>query len=236
MQPTYMPWIGYFTMIHQADVFVFYDDVKFVKSSWQHRNFIKGEQGKQLLSVPTQKSQGGLIATTQLDDRGWRKKHLRTIQQAYRKAPYFEEVFSIISAVLNNESLQNLNSLNTELIRSFCTYLGIHTRFVFASDLHIAGSRVERLVTITSFFNGTTYLSPEGSWSYINADNRFKESSVSLRYLNYVDINYPQQHGAFIPYLSILDLLMNCGKQGLERVKHASGTPITHEEIKLRDH
>ena len=117
MQPTYLPWIGYFRLLSQVDHFVFLDAVKFEKSSWQHRNQFLIAGKTQYLSVPVSGSRNQLIKDVEINEQThWRRKHLTSLKQSYGKHPFFYDFFSVISPIIEDDSLRKLSKLNCKLI------------------------------------------------------------------------------------------------------------------------
>jgi hypothetical protein len=242
MQPTYIPWLGYFDLIDQVDKFVFLDDVKLEKSSWHVRNRIKTNQGDLYLTIPIKrlKSRPELVINEVLinDSVPWRKKHLRSIQQAYQKSPFFETLYPAIEQLLNND-IENLSEFNINIISSLARAIGIKTAFVRSSQMEINPDEYKkdhRLVGMCEELGCDTYISPQGSSDYIEKNNpggAFLHSKISLFYMNYHHPVYDQQHGEFFPFMSIVDLLMNKGSiSALEIIRSGRGAHLTSAELK----
>lgn len=162
MQPTYLPWMGYFDLIDQSDVFVILDDVQFEKQSWQSRNKIKTPQGEHWLSIPVVRRFPQLLKDVQINNSAdWARNHFKTICQNYQKsAKYalyvadFEKIYSTNWA--------RLIDLNVGLIRLISNKLGIEKKMVFSSSLNVTGSKVSRLIDICKKLRADNYLSPAG--------------------------------------------------------------------------
>ena len=220
MQPTYLPWLGYFDLIDRADVFVFYDDVQVVKRSWGIRNRIKTANGPVFLSVPIVKDKHRNERTffnAQLDySQNWVEKHLETFRLNYKKAPFFEEVFSLLEKELIKKP-KLLAELNIALIQAIIEFLGLDSNFRISSKMiNISGKKDRRLIQICQRIGADKYLSPQGSSHYIEAEKpggEFPEAEIDLYYQNFVHPTYPQLWGDFVSHLSIIDVLMNCGKE-----------------------
>ena len=215
MQPTYLPWIGYFALMDMADVFVFLDDVQLSKQSWQTRNRIKGESGKELmLTVPIRHAGEQAIKDVDVDGSHWIAKHLKSFQQNYRKAPHFAEALAIYEPVLQGGSTR-LCDLNVALISAIADRLGISGRRLRSSA--IAGKsadRRDRLVDICREVGADTYLSPAGAAGYLSeadGEAQFAAHGMTLLYQRYEHPTYPQVNGAFLPYMCVLDLIANVG-------------------------
>ena len=220
MQPTYLPWIGYFALIDLVDVFVFLDDVQLVKQSWQTRNRIKRQDGEELtLSVPISRSLGlheRMIKDVEINDgTPWVNKHLRSFEQYYRKAPHFAEAMALYEPVLREHG-PKLCDLNIALIEAIASGTGLRSNRRLRSS-EIAGksaARSDRLVDICHHVQADVYLSPAGSAEYlIEGDSaaQFKEHRIDLLYRCYQHPVYPQLHGPFRSHLCVLDLIANVG-------------------------
>ena len=218
MQPTFLPWCGYFDMIDQADYFVLYDVVQLTKRSWQVRNRIKSVKGELFLTLPIKKTKVRddlLIIDSEISyEHKWLNKHLITIENLYRKSDYFDEIYSFISKHYKKK-YNSLSKFNSDFIINVSDKIGIRTNFVHSSTLkNIKGVKDERLTLICKSLKTKLYLASQGSSSYIELKNpggEFSKNSIDLYYHFYNHPHYKQLNGEFIPYLSILDLLFNVG-------------------------
>ena len=221
MQPTYLPWLGYFDLMDQSDYFVFLDSVQFNKRSWQQRNRIKAKTGALWLTEHVISKGLGSQTISQVEiDRSsaFQDQQLKTIFHLYNKAPYFDLFYTELSDILG-KSQRYLHELNIELIGWFCEKLGIHCRVIKSSSLEIETHKVNLLIDICQQLGADMYLSPLGSMDYIEANNLFSVSNIKLRYHRFDHPEYSQLNGLFIPYLSTLDLLMNEGTAGLSIIR-----------------
>lgn len=225
MQPAYLPWPGYFNLICESDVFVFLDDVQFEKQSWQSRNKVLVSGEAKWLSIPMRNAP---LATALRDvlvaeDPRWRRKHARTLEQSYRRHPFFADIQDVIDIIETHPS-SGLVSLTTAIIRQLSTQLALKPRFEVASSLGILGTRSERLVSICKRFSCRQYLSPAGSADYLTADGAFGRSDIVLRLQQFSSRPYPQKGSeSFVGYLSILDILANLGTHATREYIGASG-------------
>ena len=221
MAPTYLPWVGYFDMIDQADCFVYLDTVQFNKRSWQQRNRVKGPDGVQWLSVPVL-SKGKyhqLLSEVELNSTvAFGQKHLRTIEFFYRKAPFYDACIEPLREILLKEHAL-LIDLNIELIDWCCERLGITTGKIRSSELGVGGKKAELLYNITRALDADCYLSATGSQVFIDENDLFAANDVGLRYHHYLHPQYRQLHGDFVPYMSALDLLFNEGPESLAVIR-----------------
>lgn len=212
MQPTYLPWIGFFDLIDQSDIFVFYNDVQYVKGQWGSRNRIKTANGEVFLTVPTKKSP---LNTPHnkielVNNKPWKKKHLKTLFYTYQKTEYFREVYDFLEKVLKEEHLY-LSDFNENVIKKIASRIGIKKTFIQSSTLNSKkGTKDERLVDICNELHCNTYLSPFGASSYIEEKNpggEFSKNNINLRYQNYDHPKYKQSFGDFKSHMSIVDLM-----------------------------
>ncbi|MFY2060530.1 WbqC family protein [Achromobacter xylosoxidans] len=218
-QPNYVPWSGYFYKIAQCDQFVFLDDAQYTKNSFINRNRIKTPQGEHWLTIPVSVSLGQAIREIQLQ-RGAADKHIKTLQQSYAKTPGYKLYMDGFADLLRAEHA-NLAELNIALIGHICLLLGINTPTVRASELEIAGSSDERLAAITAHLGGDTYLSGFGGANY-QLEQTFSSKKITLETYKFRPPVYRQPWGEFIPGLSILDVLFNCGEQAMAVITEAS--------------
>lgn len=224
LQPTYLPWMGYFGMIDVADVFVFYDDVQFSVQSWQQRNKIKSPNGEWMwLSVPVIRNFGQNINEVQINNASnWRKKHWNSIYQSYAKAPYFKAYKEKIESIYQKE-WKYLSELNISIIKKLSELLGIRIpEFIKSSEIEgITGERTDRLLLVLKKIGADEYISGPGAKDYIEV-SKFKQKDIKLYWYEYQHPVYPQIRGEFIPYLSSLDLLFNAGSEAIRYVREGS--------------
>jgi hypothetical protein len=215
-QPAYLPWLGYFDKIAQADVFVYLDTVQFEKNSYINRNRIKTPQGAQWLTIPV-KAKGHLSATLRdatIDDRQpWRRKHLKAIAMNYRKAPRFETCFPKLEALLAGTE-SNLAEICWQQLRFWLDELGIATRVVRSSELPAMSSKSDLILDLCKHFGANHYLSGALGRDYL-VESDFRTVGITVEYQDYVHPVYPQLWGEFLPYMSIPDFWMNCAPSSL---------------------
>ena len=233
MQPTYLPWLGYFDLIANVKDFIFLDDVKFNKSSYHHQNKILGANGVILLSIPTRTPKGKmstLINEVAIDDsQKWRKKHLTSIANSYGKTPYFNEVYPYIQKIISS-NFGSLSELNIELIKTFSKILALNTNFHIASCIqNITKDRVQRLIDICQIHKCISYFSPAGSLDYLDTEENkalFNSANISIFFQQFNVIPYSQKRHDFHPSLSILDALMYCGPEETKNIINLGSNPL----------
>ena len=233
MQPTYLPWIGYFDLVDSADTFVFLDDAQVLKRSWGVRNRALTQNGETFLTVPLsghKHGEGSAFVDTMIDSaQDWAKTHLATIRHAYAKAPHFAEVFVELETILTADN-QTIGALNEAFITTTARRIGIATPFLKSSQLQgIEGRKDERLVSICRAIGADTYLSAVGSAAYIEQDQEggaFAGTGIDIRYHNFDHPVYPQRQDAFVSHMSIVDLLMNCGYESALQIIRSGRRPM----------
>lgn len=224
LQPTYLPWMGYFGMIDVADIFVFYDDVQFSVQSWQQRNRIRSTNRDWMwLSVPVIHKFGQMINEVRIDNSGnWRKKHWSAVCQNYAKAPYFREYEHVIGGLFEEE-WTSLSELNVTAIERLTRLVGVHTpTFARSSDIEgIDGSRTDRLLLVLEQVHADEYVSGPGARDYLEVE-KFRERGIRLYWYDFRHPVYPQTRDDFMPYLSAIDLLFNTGSEAISYVRQGS--------------
>ena len=220
-QPQYMPWLGYFHKMATVDLFVYLDDVQFKKNEWQHRNRIRNSTGCQWLSVPTSYKFPQLITEVAIaEGLEWQKDQVNALNACYGKAkyfrqymPYFEQFFE---HSLGFKTIDKLNIASSELLRGI---MGITAKTALSSELTVSGASTERLVNICRHFNADTYLAGAGGRDYMDL-SLFEKVNIAVEFQNFTPPVYPQHWSRtpqnFVPGLSAIDLIFNCGEQSLK--------------------
>jgi hypothetical protein len=222
LQPSYIPWRGYFDQINRADVFVFYDDVQYDKHGWRNRNQIKTSQGRQWLTIPVH-SQGVVEKSIPINQvtidwsKAWNAAHWKTLGYAYGRAPYFQTYAELIEPFyLRRDKL--LADFTIDLTIALAGALGIHhTRFVRSSEVQVSGQKTDRLIQILTHLGADHYISGPSAREYIEND-KFTSAGIRLEYMDYNYPDYPQLHAPFDPNLSILDLLFMTGPDAMRYI------------------
>jgi len=217
MQPTYLPWLGYFDLMDRSDIFVVLDSVQFDKRSWQQRNRIKTANGELWLTVPvlSKGKRDQKICDVLIDDtQDFERKHVQTIRNAYARAEGASQHIGGLENIFEGKYTK-LAELNIQLIAWIRDKLGIKTRIVRSSALPVEGNRVDLLISICKAVDATHYLSAEGARAYIEENNKFQSESIQLHYHGYQHPIYQQLHGKFMSFLSVIDLIFNEQDQSL---------------------
>lgn len=219
-QPNFLPWLGWFDKLARADVFVLLDDVQFPrtgKGTWVNRVKLLVGGSAQWVTAPIVRSKGSVqeIREVRLDDaQAWREKTLRTIEHNYRRAPGFDEVFPHVEGALG-AATDRLAELNERAARTLARGLGLdESRFVRSSELAASASSTELLIELTQAVGGDVYLAGGGAGGY-QEDEKFDAAGIELRYQSFEHPTYAQASAdEFVPGLSVVDALMNCGFEG----------------------
>lgn len=220
LQPSYIPWRGYFDQIRRADLFIFYDDVQYDKHGWRNRNQIKTAQGKQWLTIPVHSkgaTEGVLIKDIRIDwSRPWAKNHLKALTFAYQKAAHFKDYLPLLRAFYDRRD-ECLADFTIETTILLSRELGIpSTRFLRSSELPgITGARTDRLIQILKQVGAKHYISGPAAREYIEWE-KFAEAGITLEYMEYKYPDYPQLYPPFDPYMTILDLLFMTGRNAID--------------------
>ncbi|MGF1765962.1 WbqC family protein [Enterovibrio makurazakiensis] len=223
-QSNYIPWKGYFDMIAYVDEFILYDDMQYTKRDWRNRNQVKTPSGSQWITIPV-KVKGKYfqkINETEIDSDAWVRKHWGTIVQNYKKAPYYDEVKSVLEPLYMDVKHYNLSQCNRKFIVAICEYLSIGTKILDSSDYDLVDGKSEKLLSICMQANASEYVSGPSARGYLD-EKLFLDAGVKVTWFDYNDYpEYPQQWKGFEHYLSIIDLLFNNGKDSKEYMKYVN--------------
>ena len=220
LQPSYIPWRGYFHQIAKADIFVFYDDVQYDKRGWRNRNKIRTAQGTQWLTIPVHskgaQSQGIPINQIKISwERDWHIEHLKSLQVNYSRAPFFEQFFPEIEKVYLHKE-EYLADFTINLTIRISELLGItKTKFVRSSEMGVEGIKTDRLINVLEAIGADHYISGPSAKGYIEPE-KFSVRGISLEYMDYNYPDYEQLYQPFEPQVSILDLLFLKGSHALD--------------------
>jgi hypothetical protein len=224
LQPGYLPWLGFFDQMRRADVFVYYDDVQYDKHGWRNRNRVKSPNGPQWLTVPVRHHGLGQprIIDVEIDAGApWARKHVGTLKQFYAKAPFTRHYLPELEELLTRPWTR-LVDLDIAVVALVAKWLGLAPEIYRSSELGIAAEQSERLLRLCEHFGATRYLSGSAARDYLDVE-LFNRREVDVAWQDYRHPEYAQQYGGFVPYLSAIDLLLNCGEES--RTILESGNP-----------
>jgi len=222
LQPMYLPWMGYFGMIDQVDTFIYYDDVQFVRRSWQRRNKIKIPGGDfTWLTVPVEKDFGQDINEVKVrSDENWQDSHWTSIYHSYTGAPYFDDYADSIKSLYKSEweSLLNLNISIIETILEKLSGVGGDTEFMYSSEIPSRGKKSDRLISILTEVGADSYVSGPGAKDYLEPQ-KFEQEGINVYWHEFGHPEYSQRHGDFVSHLSVIDLLFHVGDESGSIIK-----------------
>ena len=214
LQSNYIPWKGYFDLIHSVDEFVWYDDVQYTKHDWRNRNRIKTPRGVRWLTIPCQAHGKPRIDQVRIADPRWAEKHWRILTENYADAPFFARYRDDLEALYFGQRWEILAELNRTFIKKICRdYLGITTHFLDSADFELHGSRQERLLDLLEQVGAEVYLTGLAALAYIDGQE-FQRRGIEVEWMSQDGYPaYPQLHGDFAHQVSILDLLFQVGER-----------------------
>jgi hypothetical protein len=218
-QPNFFPWLGYFNKIARADLFLLMDNAQFPKTggNWSNRVRLLVNNEPQWVTVPVVRAFHGVRSVREMrinNDAPWRVKFIKTIKTNYNHAPFFESVSPFLEELINNPT-DMLSDYNTSAINSLAAALRIDpSKLIQGSTLHAEGSATDLLISMIKAVGGTAYLAGGGAAGY-QEDEKFSAAGIQLIQQDFKHPVYAQRKGGeFVPGLSIIDALMNCGFDG----------------------
>jgi hypothetical protein len=239
MQPYFFPYLGYFQLLHAVDCFVVYDDVAFIKQGWVNRNRILINGQPSYVTVPLkQASSFRVIRDIEIDDspqnRQWPARFLKSVDNAYRRAPQFERVFPLIESVFGAGATK-VGELARASVRAVAAHLGLDTEWVETSTRYgnseLAGQ--ERVLAICRAEHATEYVNAAGG-AELYSREAFARAGITLRFLASSPHEYRQFGAPFVPWLSIIDVLMfNTPDEVGDRLEGFSASSCRHRAAKF---
>lgn len=209
-QPNYLPWLGYFHKMKSCDLFVILDDVLHSRGEITNKNKIKAPEGARMLSVPLAQKKVPIKDVTILNDNRWNKKHWSSLHTCYARAPYWKDYKDLFMSVYDSPD-NLLAELNLRLIQIIRKILNIDTPMVLSSAISgVTGKKGTKIINICGHFGADVCLSGTGARDY-NDEEEFRRNNLRLVYQEFENPQYPQLWGEFIPNLSAVDLIFNCG-------------------------
>jgi WbqC-like protein len=221
LQPSYIPWRGYFHQILKADLFILYDDVQYDKHGWRNRNRIKTAAGSRWLTIPV--FSGGavtnqlLIKDTKIDwNKNWNISHFDVLRQNYKSAPYYNNYSSLLQEFYQRKDIF-LADFTIDFTIALARELGIGTTFMRSSSLNVTGTRTDRLVEILTQVGATNYISGPSAKDYLE-EEKLLSAGISLEYMAYDYPEYPQLYPPFDAQVTVLDLMFMVGPEALHYI------------------
>jgi len=233
MQPTYLPWLGYFGLMDRVDTFVYLDSVQFARRSWQQRNRIKSARGEAMLTIPVAKA--GLrhqkIAEVEiLYGPEFPRRHIDILTECYRRAAFFDAYAPTLYGILQ-AGHRKLADLTIAICEWLAQVFSISVRRIRASTINNAGAKADLLVFLCRQLGATRYISPLGSHDYLAGSDAFTKAGIELCYHGYEHPTYPQLYEPFLPFMAAIDLLFNVGPDGLAVIRSGQRATLAPSEL-----
>lgn len=225
-QPVYLPWLGLFHKIALAEKYCIFDVAQYQTKDYNNRNKIKTNAGAIWLTVPVESKDHfeKRIADVRIINNGWNRKHIKSIELAYKKAPHFEQYFPPMRELLSRE-FELLTELNTRMLELLLRQLGISIPAVRAADLALEGKKSDLVLDMCLKLGADVYIFGAQGRNYADVDS-FLRAGVKPYFQDYVHPQYHQMHGAFEPYMSVIDLLYNEGPASLQILMSGNVTRV----------
>ena len=220
LQSNYIPWKGYFDLIHSVDEFVLYDDMQYTKNDWRNRNKIKTRNGLEWITIPVrQETLAQTIRETKVANPLWHKQHWKMLAQNYAKAAHFKEYREIFEELYLGATESWLSEINRKFLLAINALLGIKTTIRCSSEFTLAEGKSERLLELCRTLGATTYLSGPAASDYLDVA-LFAEAGIGVEWMDYS--GYPEYTQLFPPFahgVSIVDLIFNEGNNAINFMK-----------------
>ena len=221
MQPYFLPYLGYWQLIREADIFVIYDNIQYTKKGWFNRNYILCCNKKLCITVPIKKDSDYLDVNQRYLSDDYKRhisKIINQISSNYRRAPYFESVMPFLTEILSNQEV-NLFNYNYHIINAIVDYLEINTKLLVSSSIFIDHNQKgqDRVISMLKELGASMYINPIGGLDLYNKE-AFIEEGIKLRFLESKLPPYRQFEDEFVPSLSIIDILMFNDKEKISNM------------------
>ncbi len=225
-QPAYIPWLGYFDKIAKSDLHIFFDDANYSKNNLFNRNKIKTPNGELWFSIPISYRSNTPICETKIDNSSnWAEKHFKTIELNYARSPYFKKYADIFEKIYS-QKWEYLSEITISMNKLITELLGIKLKFIKSSELKAEGVKNEKLINLCRAVGADTYLSGRGAKDlnlnpygkpYLD-EELFLKNNIKVNYQQFIHPVYEQLWGEFIPNLSTIDFLFNCGADKFKEI------------------
>jgi hypothetical protein len=225
MQPAYLPWLGYFHRIEMSDIHIVLDHVQIdrnSKTNFVNRNKVRTKQGWCWLTVPIKtKGKFGQLEINKLevsDDKDWMDKHWATLMRNYSKALYFEEHKEFFEDCYSSPKSLVVH-MNKGITNYLLRQLDIKTEMIRSSEMNPTKRKDDLILELCRKAGATIYVSGPFGRDYLQ-EEKFRENGIKIIYHEYIHPTYPQTYPGFEPYMSVIDLMFNCGPESLSILKH----------------
>jgi hypothetical protein len=223
-QPMLFPWVGMLEQVRLADTYVHYLDVQFSKGSFVNRVQLKTERGSQWMTVPLENLRLGQrideVKVSQKQD--WRQAHTDQLRAAYDATPHRDDMLALVDSVYCRE-YPSIGELSRASLMAVCAYFGLTDArtFMDSPQIGVAGSGSQRVLDIVLASGASVYITGHGASRYLDHE-LFERAGIRVEYMEYARTPYAQAHGEFTPYVSTLDLIANCGRNGAQYIHSGS--------------
>lgn len=228
-QPTFFSWLGFFDKILRSDIFVILDSVQFPKTGgyWVNRSKILINGSEHWITIPVKRNYSGTRNINEMEINNstpWKEKIVKTIDTNYRKSPYFSEAFPLITELMMKNT-DDICDYNLNITFRLCDLFELDkSKMIKSSSIKYEGNATDMLVSITGFLEGTAYMCGGGASNY-QEDEKFDKAGIRLIYQNFAHPVYPQLNTTeFVPGMSVIDVIMNCGIEGTKKIIHSKKT------------
>ncbi len=227
MQPYFFPYIGYFQLIHAVDTFMLYDNVNYIKNGWMNRNRVLAKKHEPAFIIAPirkeSKSSYRKIRDVKLAPTAWRGPLLKHLNRAYRRSRYFDDIYPLLERILAFDTV-SLSALNKKAIVDLCRFLDIDTQIVddvsrfeplearLQQEEKTPARKTLRILELCRALGADTYINAIGGQKLYDRQ-AFRDNGIALFFVKTLDFSYPQPADTFHPNLSIIDVLMHCGKE-----------------------
>jgi hypothetical protein len=221
-QTNYIPWKGYFDALQLVDTFVVYDEMQYTRRDWRNRNLIKTTKNSKWLSIPIQKEEYGRskISDIIVSDVDWNIKHFQQIKENYKIAEFYPQLEEWLEDLYLNCTSRNLSEINLYFIKKINNFLGISVEIVNSADYTLHTDRNQRLIDLCHANQITDYYSGPAAKFYMDI-SLFENNGINVHFFDYLGYEeYPQLYPPFKHEVSILDLLLNTGKNAVNYMKY----------------
>ncbi|MDF2592068.1 MAG: WbqC-like family protein [Clostridia bacterium] len=217
-QAEFLPYIGFFQRLLKANLLIIADSVQYEKQNFQNRNRIKTVRGAKWMTAsiikhPVETSINQIFLSNTID---WRTEHLCLIRENYKDAPFYNQIYPII-VELYDYKCEKLVDFNINSIRKLCELLEINIDIILSSSLDVHGKKDDLIIDMLQKVGATAYISGDGAKKYSNPKS-FEAAGINVIWQNFKHPVYPQVNGDFLPYMSSIDLLFNCGIQESQKI------------------
>lgn len=209
MQPYFFPYIGYFQLIAAVDLLILYDNIKYTKKGWINRNRMLQNKKDVMFSLPLKRDSDYLdICQRELSAEFNRDKLLNQLKGAYRRAPYFDQTFSLIEEIVRFDDANLFEYLHHSIVKT-CAHLGIATEIRISSCIAIDHTQKnqDKVLALCEAVDASTYVNAIGGMELYSKE-KFQKKAIDLKFIQSKSIEYPQLGDVFVPWLSIIDVMM----------------------------